>query len=426
MARQAANKKKILFIGDSGHYKFPIETAKRMGIHTIALSKYPNAVGKTYADESALVDMYDKGAVLAYAKEKSVDGIFTSWNEINLSTAAYVSENLNRPFYAKQEQIDAIVTKYAFKQTCRKYGVPVIPEFFMGEELTEGDISRFEYPVIFKPVDAGGTKGMTILYGPEGVREAEKTARACSLKQGKLIVEKYIESRDLFVIDFIISNGIPYFVSAADRFLVEKTDNNVPLSIAFMYPSKFLDVIDDQVKEPICNMIRGLGIKNGILSVEGIYKDGKVYMIEAQFRFGGTHFYKVVQEEYGIDLMKRFIEYSMTGIIDDERLKEITPRFKHVYAHQNLQMDGGKVCEIKGIDDALRIPGVKWIVPLKNIGDVVPVTGSTECNFAKLGLSSDSVQGLYRIMDKVQTTIKVISPEGENLIRHNMPKGVLD
>lgn len=418
--------KKMLFIGDSGHYKFPIETAKRMGLHTIALSKYANAVGKLYADEGSLVDMYDKEGVLAFAKERSIDGIFTSWNEINLSTAAYVSKNLKIPFYATQEQIDAIVTKYAFKQTCKKYGVSIIPEFFMGEELTEEDIAKFEYPVIFKPVDAGGTKGMTILYGPKGVREAEKKARDCSLKQGKLIVEKYIESRDLFVIDFIISNGTPYLVSAADRFLVEKTDDNVPLSIAFMYPSKFLDEVDSQVKEPICNMIKGLEIQNGVFSVEGIYKDGKVYMIEAQFRFGGTHFYRVVQEEYGIDLMERFIEYSMTGMLNEEGLDKISAKFKHVYAHQNLQMDSGKVCEISGIENALDIPGVKWIVPLKNIGDIVPITGSTECNFAKVGLSADSVQKLYKLMDKVQTTIKVINPEGDNLVRHNMPEGVLN
>lgn len=122
--------KKLLLIGDSGHYKFVIDKAKELGIYTIALSKYTNALGKKYADESALVDMYDKEAVLEYARNNHIDGIFTSWNEINLTTADYVATNLNLPFYANKEQIDALVTKFAFKQTCRKYGVPIIPEFF--------------------------------------------------------------------------------------------------------------------------------------------------------------------------------------------------------------------------------------------------------------------------------------------------------
>lgn len=418
--------KKLLLIGDSGHYKFVIEKAKELGIHTIALSKYANAAGKVYADESVLIDMYDKEAVLEYARSNYIDGIFTSWNEINLTTADYVATNLNLPFYANKEQIDALVTKFAFKQTCRKYGVPVIPEFFMGEKLTEGDIEKFEYPVIFKPVDAGGTKGMTILYSSDGIKEAEELAGSNSLKQGRLIVEKYIESRDLFVADFIVVNGTPYFVSAADRFLVEKTEKKVPLSIAFMYPSKFIDEIDEQVKEPICNMIRGLGIKNGVLSIEGIKKENKLYMIEAQFRFGGTHFYKVIEEEYGIDLMKRFIEYSLTGTLDGTDLDKVSPRFHRPYAHQNLQMNGGKVCDVRGIDEVLKIKGVDWILQIKNTGDIVPDNGSTECNYAKVGLSADSENELYRLMDKVQHTVEVIDADGSNLIRQNMPGGILE
>ena len=251
--------KRLLLIGDSGHYKFTIQKAKELGVRTIALSKYKNAVGKLYADETALVDMHDKEAVLEYTRNNNIDGIFTSWNELNLTTADYVATHLKLPFYADRGQIEALVTKLAFKQTCRKYGVPIIPEFFAGEQLTEEVIHKLEYPVIFKPLDAGGTKGMTILYHPDGLKVAEELAKSNSLKQGKIIVEKYIESRELFVVDFIISNGTPYLVSAADRFLVEKKDKRVPLSIAFMYPSKFMEEIEYQVKEPICGMIRGLG-----------------------------------------------------------------------------------------------------------------------------------------------------------------------
>lgn len=176
--------KRLLFIGASGHYELAIKKAKEMGITTIVINYNKNATAKKFADIAADVDTYNPELVAEYALEQRVDGLFTSWNEVNLYTTEYVSRKLGIPFYATKAQLDALVTKYAFKKTCRLYGVPVVPEFFVGQMPDNTQISAFDFPVIVKPTDSGGTRGMTILYDEYGMDEAIKKALSSSKKRG--------------------------------------------------------------------------------------------------------------------------------------------------------------------------------------------------------------------------------------------------
>ena len=187
--------KRLLFIGASGHVGAAIQEANRLGVYTIAANYSPNAYGKRFAALPAEVDTYVPDAVLAFAKEQNVDGVFTGWNEVNIFTAEYVAKKLRLPFYGTKAQADRLVTKKAFKDTCREFSVPVVPEYFCGtaEEFSRNVIDSFEYPVIFKPTDSGGTRGMTILkeYNPEAVRAAYDKAMDASIEK-KIIVEKYL------------------------------------------------------------------------------------------------------------------------------------------------------------------------------------------------------------------------------------------
>ena len=193
-----------------------------------------------------------------------------------------------------------------------------------------------------------------------------------------------------------------------------------------MYPSKYIDVIEKQVLQPITDMIHGLGIHNGIISFDGMISEGQLYLIETQFRWGGTHFYKFVQQESGVDLLAMMIDYALTGKYDRYSMEgRISARFKRHYACQNLQADPGRIAEVRNLDQVKKIPGVDWVIQIKNIGDVVPDDGSTAENFAKLGLSADSEKQLYSIMDSVQKTLVVLDENGKNLIKHNVPRELL-
>ena len=418
--------KRLLFVGASGHFEPAIKKAQEMGAYAIVINNNPNAMAKQYADLAADVDTYVVEDIVRFAKEEKVDGLFTSWNDMNLFHTEEAARMLGLPFFATKEQLDALVFKYDFKVTCRKYGVPVTPEYYVGGSLTEGDIERFEYPVIFKPIDSGGTRGMTVLHSKEGVWEAYEKALAPS-EAKQVVVEKYLRNGHLVVFDLAIQNDEVFLACAMDRCIVRTSESAVPLAISYMYPSAHLDVIEDQVIKPITDMIHGLGIHNGIISFDGMISEGKLYLIETQFRWGGTHFYKFVQQESGVDLLEMMIDYALTGKYDRYSFKgRLNPHFRRHYACQNLQAFPGRIHKVENIDKTLALPGVDWLIQIKNIGDKVPDDGSTAQNFAKLGLSAETEKELYNIMDNVQNTLVVLDDQGNNLIKKNVPQELLE
>ena len=80
---------------------------------------------------------------------------------------------------------------------------------------------------------------------------------------------------------------------------------------------------------------------------------------------------------------------------------------------------------MKNVDAVKSLQGVDWFVQIKNLGDIVPNDGSTAQNFAKIGLSEESDQKLYQLMDKIQHTLEVLDEKGNNLVRKNIPKEYL-
>ena len=417
--------KKLLFVGASGHFEPAIKKAQEMGLYSIVINNNPNAMAKQYADLAADVDTYVVDDIVNFAREQKVDGLFTSWNDMNLFHTQAAAEVLGLPFFATKEQLDSLVFKYDFKVTCRKYGVPVTPEFYVGGNMTDADVAAFRYPVIFKPIDSGGTRGMTVLHSPEGVWEAYEKALAPSASK-KVVVEKYLRNGYLVVFDIAVQNDNVYLACAMDRCIVRTSESAVPLAISYMYPSKHLDVIESQVMKPITDMIHGLGIHNGIISFDGMISEGQLYLIECQYRWGGTHFYKFVEQESGIDLLAMMIDYAVTGKYDRfDFTGKLDAHYKRHYACQNLQANPGKIKTVRNLDAVKALPGVDWIVQIKNLGDVVPADGSTAENFAKLGLSADTEDEIYHIMDAVQKTLVVLDEDGNNLIKQNVPAELL-
>lgn len=422
--------KKLLIVGANGHSSPAVWEANDLGCITHVINYDKRAMAKRFASVAAEVDCYVPDEVLKYAVENRVDGVFTGWNEVNIFTAEYVAKKLGFPFYGTKEQADMLVTKKAFKDTCRRFDVPVVPEFFCGgeDEFSQTVIDTFEYPVIFKPTDSGGTRGMTILYeySESAVSDALRKALDASIEK-KIIVEKYLRDTKLTVMDFAVQNGEPYFVCMADRITVKEAADRVPLGFCFMYPSVYIDMAENQVIDSLKRLCRGIGLKNCIISFEGMISEGKMYVIECQFRYGGTHMDRFVRADSGVNLMQMSIEFALTGHFDTWDLsKSANPRFKRTYSCQNLQMKPGRITEVRGLEEVRNLKGVDWIVQQKDIGDVAPDDGSTARNYAKIGLSGESRPEVYRLVDRIQHTLIILDEHGNNMVIQNVPRTLME
>ena len=170
--------KKIMLLG-SARYLLPvIDAAKKLGLYTITCDYLPNGIAHRYSDEYCNVSIIDKDAVLAAAREREIDGIMSFACDPGVVTAAYVAEKMGLPSVGPYESVRILQNKGLFRSFLAEHGftVPVAKSYTDIQEALE-DTARFQWPVIVKPADSAGSKGVTRVDDPAKLEESIR--RAC-------------------------------------------------------------------------------------------------------------------------------------------------------------------------------------------------------------------------------------------------------
>ena len=199
--------KKLMIMG-AGIYQVPlINTAKRMGIHTIAVSIPGNYPGFAVADEICHINTVDYEAVLKVAKEKQIDGIVTAGTDVAVITIGKVCDEMGLSgisFDAAQIAVDKMLMKTCYEA----HGVRTARYRKVGfDEDVQDYIGDLRYPLIFKTVDSSGSRGITRVNTPEEIPHAIEWAHACTRKNYYL-VEEFIEGKEFGAQAFIYDHKL--------------------------------------------------------------------------------------------------------------------------------------------------------------------------------------------------------------------------
>ena len=155
--------KKLIFLGGSGLDACAVKRAKELGVTTIVANKYDadRSPAKRIADEAWMVDFSDTDKMVSLIRENHVDGVFVGWTDSHLPHYVTISEKAGLPCCGTAEQFDVLSNdKRRFKQACRKYGVPTPEEYKLDMRFLREDLDRIVYPVLVKPADESGSRGI--------------------------------------------------------------------------------------------------------------------------------------------------------------------------------------------------------------------------------------------------------------------------
>ena len=180
--------KKILILGGSAEGQETVENANAMGLKTIVVDPDPQAPAKKIAWKSYDTDALDLEALTRIGREEQVDGVFVGLSERLLEVYRRLCQRLELPCYCTKEQLEVFCDKIAFKEKCRAYGIPVIRDY-RPEEVDH-------YPVLVKPADSSGSKGISVCYKQEDLTEAVERAKSFS-PSGRTLIEDYLEGDQL-------------------------------------------------------------------------------------------------------------------------------------------------------------------------------------------------------------------------------------
>lgn len=311
--------KKLLILGGD-HFTIPVvEAAKKQGYYVITCDYLPDNVAHKVSDEYASFSTTDKEGILAYAREKGIDGICT-FTDSGVVTTAYVQHHLGLPQIGPLESVEILQNKARFRQflTENGFNVPRAKGYCSYEEA-EKDVAMFHWPVIVKPVDSAASKGVTRLDEIEGLKEAVEFALQFSVTK-QFIIEEFIEkvgcSSDS---DCFSLNGKMVVVTySAQRF--DENAKNPYAPAGFSWPSTFTKEQEEYLSSELQRLISLLKMNTSIYNVETrVGKDGKPYIMEVSPRGGGNRLAEMVRYSTGADMITAAVR---AAVGDDVELNQ--------------------------------------------------------------------------------------------------------
>ncbi len=405
--------KRLLILGATGLICDAVAIAKDLGIYTVVTDYYSNAPAKKIADKSYDVSTTDIDALEKIAHEENIDGIFTGFSDVNLHSALDLCERLNMPFYATREQIAVTTNKLQFKELCRKFNVPTVPQYELDSRCLPEHLSKIKYPVMVKPADSYASKGCRVCQNEDELKIAVEQALTFSAA-GQVIVERYMDASfcEDVGICYMFVDGTPYLVYNGDRHTNTQQKGMAPLTSAVIAPSAFVDEYMQTTDANTKEMFKSLGMKNGRASIQAFHDADGYYFYEMGFRLTGGRQYFVVNEEYGTNEVIALIEYALTGEMHVDQVDHLSPKYNHHYCDLVLICSAGTISKIDGIDEVRNDPRVLDVAQLSDIGKTIVAEGTQNQVLARICIKEDSREKLMNAIKELGN--KVIAYDENN------------
>lgn len=406
--------KKILLMGGVTPAADLINLAHRNHVFIGVTDYNDNTYVKKIADAAHTVDATDVEAVIALCKKEGYNGVISNFVDMLSPFVTRVAENLGFYVPYTEEQLRLSTDKKFFKETCLKYDVPVPKEYNI---VSENDICKadIEYPVIVKPVDGSGSKGISSCYSQKELLAGYDKAMQAS-RAKNVIVEQYLPFDEINV-TYIAQNGDIQLAAIHDRYFNETQEGVVRVPDLYIYPSRYTDIYIEKYNHLVINMLKELGIKNGSLFMQACVKEDHVYFYEAGMRLNGCKTYQILEVETGFNTFERLLNYSLTGSMGTH--VTFNPKLSRWYATINvIGKPGARIHHFNGIRELESYPWLIHIARAYHEGEQIPSdsAGTLVQDTTRIHLYANTKEELIERINKTNELYKLIDMNGENII----------
>ncbi len=401
--------KKLMILGGSRYALPVIKAAHELGAYVITADYLPDNIAHKYSDEYCNVSITDREATLKAAQEREIDGVISFACDPGVVTAAWVAEKMGLPSVGSFKAVSILQNKGRFRAFLTEHGfnVPTAKGYTELEEALK-DAGLFHWPVIVKPTDSAGSKGVSRVDDPAGLKAAIEYA--LSFSRGKeFIVEDFITQHgfssdtDCFSVD-----GELKFVSFNCQRFDAKAENPYTPA-AYSWPSSMTQEHQAELAKEIRRLIKLLGLGTSIYNIETREgTDGRAYIMECSPRGGGNRLAECLEYATGVKLVENAVRAAlgMPTVGVEQR------PYDGCWAEVILHSDRPGVFDSLWVDDSIADAVYErdlWIEP------GTPVGGFSAANEAigTLVLRFETQERLQTVMNDIGNYCKVILRGGE-------------
>jgi biotin carboxylase len=365
--------KTVLFLGAGRHQRAAILRARELGLRVAAIDGNPEAIGLGDADIAEVVNFVDVPQAVAFAEKVRPDGVLTITSDRAVVAVAAVAEALGLPGIGVDVAV-GLTHKVEMRRRLERLGIPQ-PRFGSARAGDEARAAAMQvgFPLVIKPADSGGQRGVFRLESEDGLAEAFSESVALS-RSGETILEEFVEGMEMNAMS-VVRDGRVTHLTLSDRHRPPGTGFAVGWIHA--YPASLGSEGTAHAEELVERTLVGLGLRNGIGFPQLIaHPEGRILMIEVAARIPGGQMADLVRHAVGVDLVEVALRFALGEPVPDELVVPRTRRSVAIrfFTAQPGPLPVGRVRAVASLERVLSAPGVvqadSYIVPGETIRPV--------------------------------------------------------
>ena len=388
-----------------------VREAHKMGMFVIVADLMESSPTKQEADEAWLISTTAIDVLETKCREVGVCGIVAGASDLNTSCSRELSARLGLPKICDNNRAWEIAcNKRFFKKLCLEVGAPVAKDYYITSTDNEKELDAVTFPVVVKPVDNSGNRGMSYCNNKKELIEAYKYARSIS-DNDSIIVEKELHGPE-FAAHYVVAEGearLLYFGSEHHQ----PGQRNNQYSLVYT-TSAYLGHFLKEVNGTLIEVFKRAGCRDGIVWVECIRDDdGHFYLFEMGYRLGATMLYTWYEKVMGFNSIRWLIECA-TGIkhtIADLPQGLARPWKATSASYHLFSLREGRVACIKGLETIEKMPNVIIDIP-KRGGHTVP----PHVCIGVIRIYGKDCNHLCETIEYINSHLRIEDSLGENMI----------
>lgn len=415
--------KKLLLLGGVRQTLGIVEEAHKLGLAVYVTDNREDSPAKKVADKSFMVNAMDVDAVVKLCREEKIDGLITGYVDMLLPYAQQICERLGMPFWGDAKNIEMCINKDLFKRACEHEGVSTVPWKEVTRENYREMADIIKVPVVIKPVDNSGSRGVVKCYIQENLLSSLEKALTFS-PSGKLLVEKCMNINNEFSTYYIMNHGNYYLTCMGDRLVTEISPEIAPVGRGMICPSRHLDLWMDTMDAAVKAFFDENNMKNGFAFLQGFYdeEDNKLYVHEIGYRAVGGFSYKYVEHYSGFNRISELIKFAITGSMDQSEIEKSNPYFDGYAVTVTASLKPGIISKIEGVEKIQSLENVIYLLPMYGVGDVIKEStlGTLASVFSYFLCTVKSKTELTDIINTVKNELAVLDENGNSMLNEIM------
>lgn len=401
---------KLLILGSDYGTIDLVKAAKARGLYVVVTDLMDTSPTKEAADEAWLISTADIDILEQKCRDENIGAVLTGASDFNIEKSRELCKRLGFPVYCENDYAwDVATNKRMFKDICKKVGAPIADDYFLSDPLNDEELDNIQFPVVVKPVDLSGNRGMSYCSNKDELREAWIIAKEAS-KESTIIVERQLHGPE-YAVNYVLADGEIrlHFFSAEHHEPGELSNLYSVIDTTSYHLKQYLEEVNDKVVA----VLKEAGCKDGVAWVEAMLDDdGHFYLLEMGYRYGGEMVNSPYRHICGFDSLDWMVEIAC-GV--KHTIKDLPAPLTHcsrgiATAYLLFAQRDDTIDSIEGLDIISNLPGVTLDLPKREGGKV-----RFHATMGVIHIASDNVDSLCETINYINKNLKIKNVDGQDM-----------